>query len=51
MRYTDFEKIMSKPRMNRYLIACNNDTRKAMTLYRANLYLTQQMFTIISCFE
>lgn len=51
MKYTDFEKIMSTPRMDRYLIACDKDTRKAMTLYRANLYLSQQMFTIISCFE
>lgn len=51
MKYSDFENIMSKPRMDRYLVACNNDTRKAMTLYRANLNLSQQMFTIVSCFE
>lgn len=51
MRYTDFEYIMSSPRMNRYLGACNNDTRKAMTLYRKNLKLSQELFTVISCFE
>lgn len=51
MKYSDFEIIMSKPRMERYLIACKQDTRKAMTLYRANLNLSQQMFTIVSCFE
>src|SRR5690606_7405125 len=44
-------KIMSEPRMNRYLLACGNDSRKAMTLYRLNLKLSQQMFTVISCFE
>ncbi len=37
--------------MNRYLAACNNDTRKAMTLYRKNLKLSQELFTVISCFE
>ncbi len=51
MKYKDFEKIMSQKRMNRYLIACNGDTRKAMTLYRYNLQLSQEAFTIISCFE
>tara|TARA_R110002124_G_scaffold76758_4_gene205721 strand:+ start:5260 stop:5922 length:663 start_codon:yes stop_codon:yes gene_type:complete len=42
---------MSTPRMNRYLIAVGNDSRKAMTLYRRNLRLSQELFTIISCFE
>lgn len=51
MKHNEFEKIMSKPRMDRYLIACSGDSRKAMTLYRINLNLSQQMFTIISCFE
>lgn len=51
MKYDDFKYIMSEPRMNRYLQACNGNSRKAMTLYRLNLKLSQQMFTIISCFE
>lgn len=51
MKYTDFERIISKKRMGRYLNACGGDTRKAMTLYRYNLHLTQDAFTIISCFE
>ena len=51
MKYKDFEKVMSQKRMNRYLTACNGDTRKAMTLYRYNLQLSQEVFTIISCFE
>ena len=32
-------------------MACSNDSRRAMTLYRHNLTLSQQMFTMISCFE
>lgn len=42
---------MSSPRMNRYKAACSNNTKKAMTLYRHNLRLSQEMFTVISCFE
>lgn len=51
MRYQDFEKAMSAQRMARYLTACNGNTRKAMTLYRYNLQISQEMFTILSCFE
>ena len=51
MKYTDFEQIMTPARMNRYLIACEGNSRKAMTLYRKNLQLTQELFTVISCFE
>lgn len=51
MKYADFEKIMSSQRMERYLTACGGDTRKAMTLYRYNLQISQEMFTIVSCFE
>lgn len=51
MKYKNFEQIISPARMARYLNACGGDTRKAMRLYRENLRLSQQMFTIISCFE
>jgi hypothetical protein len=51
MKYADFERIISAKRMERYLIACSGDTRKAMTLYRYNLQISQEMFTIVSCFE
>src|SRR5689334_10589972 len=37
--------------MNRYNNACGGNTRKAMTLYRLNLRLSQELFTVISCFE
>jgi hypothetical protein len=51
MKFLDFEHIMSQKRMERYVKACGGDTRKAMTLYRYNLQISQEMFTIISCFE
>lgn len=51
MKYGDFADIMTSARMNRYLLACTGNTRKAMTLYRKNLQLTQELFTVISCFE
>lgn len=51
MKYIDFEKVITAPRMGRYLAACNRDTRKAMTLYRKNIKLSQDLFTVIGCFE
>jgi len=51
MIYKEFEQIMSAPRMQRYLNSCNGDSRKAMMLYRINLRLSQELFTVISCFE
>ncbi|MBQ0019434.1 MAG: Abi family protein [Bacteroidales bacterium] len=51
MKFKDFEEILSHSRMKRYVDACDGDTRKAMTLYRLNLHLSQDMFTVISCFE
>ncbi len=51
MRFQEFEKIMSPGRMSRYLAACGGNSKRAMTLYRLNLRLSQEMFTVISCFE
>ena len=51
MKFIDFQEVMSIPRMDRYLTAMRGDSRKAMTLYRLNLRLSQELFTIVSCFE
>jgi len=51
MKYTDFANVMTNARMSRYLAACGGDSKKAMTLYRKNLKLSQELFTLISCFE
>ena len=37
--------------MGRYLAASGGNTRKAMTLYRKNIKLSQELFTVIGCFE
>jgi hypothetical protein len=51
MRFNQFQAIISPARVNRYLLATGGNTRKAMTLYRQNLRLSQELFTMISCFE
>ncbi|WP_310559793.1 Abi family protein [Flavobacterium sp.] len=51
MIYSEFEKVITPARLGRYRTACGGDTRKAMTLYRKNLKLSQEMFTVVSCFE
>lgn len=51
MKYTDFERTMSPARMSRYKHAMGGDSRKAMTLYRKNLKLSQELFMVISCLE
>ena len=51
MKFSDFEATLSPQRMRRYVQACGGDTRKAMTLYRYNLQVSQEMFTLVSCFE
>lgn len=51
MKYRDYEHCLSSKRIGRYLEACNGNKKKAMTLYRYNLRLSQEMFTIINCFE
>ncbi|GEP97477.1 Abi family protein [Chitinophaga cymbidii] len=51
MNFKDFEHNISPARLDRYRIACQGNTQKAMTLYRKNLKVSQKLFTIISCFE
>lgn len=51
MEYEKFEEAISRERMRRYVSACANDTKRAMTLYRYNLKISQEMFVVISCFE
>ena len=51
MKFIDFQEVMSIPRVDRYLTAVGGDSPTAMTLYRLNLRLSQELFTIVSCFE
>lgn len=51
MSYNTFEKALSKPRIERFLTACNGDKRKALRLYRLNIRLSQSFYSIIGLFE
>lgn len=51
MEYSEFEDLISSERMQRYLDACNSNTRKAMTLYRYNIRLSQELLAVVGCFE
>lgn len=51
MKFSEFQTILSSERLQRYVVACDNDTRKSMALYRLNLHLSQEVFTLLSCFE
>ncbi|MCQ2323895.1 MAG: Abi family protein [Paludibacteraceae bacterium] len=51
MKYHEFEHILSIPRVHRYLEACNNNRQAARTLYRLNMRLSHELFSVISMFE
>ena len=51
MKYCDFEAAISQDRLRKYVQVCSNDTKRAMTLYRYNLKLSQELFVLIGCFE
>jgi hypothetical protein len=51
MQFADFERLVSAPRINKYVTACNHDKRKAQALYRANIRLSQELFAVMCIFE
>ena len=51
MKYEDYEKALSKPRLEKYKIACNGDKNKALILYRYNIKLCQRLYGVLSVFE
>lgn len=51
MSTINFRKAFSHSRFARYFAACNNDFRRAMQLYWANIALSQQMYGIFGVFE
>ena len=51
MEHLYFQETFSQPRFDRYLSANGKDPTKAVQLYRANLRLSQKMYTILSLFE
>jgi hypothetical protein len=51
MNYSQFELAFAKPRLNKYLYACSGNKRKALTLYRANIKLSQRYYAMLGIFE
>ncbi len=51
MKYCDYETAFSAARLNRYLVACQGDRSKALSLYRHNIKLCQKFYGIINVFE
>lgn len=51
MNYCNFETAFSSARLNRYLMACNGNRRKAMQLYRYNIKLCQKFYGMLNVFE
>lgn len=46
-----FHTAVSAPRFNKYLNSCDNNKRKAHKLYRANLALSEKLYSVIGIFE
>ena len=51
MKYEDYEKALSKPRLDKYKIACNGDKNKALILYRYNIKLCQKLYGVLGVLE
>ncbi|HEY4063191.1 MAG TPA: hypothetical protein VGM30_14895 [Puia sp.] len=51
MKYVEFERLISPQRLNRYNAACNNNTRKTLSLYRANIRMSQAFLAVLGIFE
>lgn len=51
MQYAKLEQFVSKPRLDRYLVSCNNSQERAIKLYNANLLVSQAFYTIMNLFE
>ena len=51
MKYNDLQNRLSKDRLSRYILACNNDKRKTLLLYRLNLRLSQEIYAVLHYFE
>ena len=50
MKFGEFQNILSHERLKRYVAACDNDTRKAMSLYRLNLHVELFRGSVKKCY-
>lgn len=51
MELAKFEYFFSKPRLARYISACNGDNNKGLCLYKYNLQASQSLYPLISILE
>jgi len=51
MKYKEYEKALSIPRIGKYKIACNDDKNKALILYRYNIKLCQKFYGVLGVLE
>lgn len=51
MNFSKFEHIVSSERLQRYLMACDGNKAKAITLYRRNISVSIEMFAVVGAFE
>ena len=51
MKYENYEKALSVPRIGKYKIACNGDKNNALQLYRYNIKLCQKFYGVLGVLE
>lgn len=51
MKYEDYEKALSVPRIGKYLTTCKGDKNKALILYRYNIKLCQKFYGLLGVLE
>ena len=51
MKYSEYEKALSVPRLNKYRFACGNDKNKTLILYRYNIKLCQKFYGVLGVLE
>jgi len=51
LKYEDFEKALSIPRISKYRLACKGDKNKALILYRNNIKLCQKFYGVMGVLE
>lgn len=51
MKYVEYEMALSKPRLEKYKIACKGDKNKALILYRYNIKVCQRLYGVLGVLE
>jgi len=51
MNYSDFEKVLSAPRIGRYKTSCNGDEQKALELYLLNIEISKDFYALLGLLE